>query len=199
MIDYDIPGFTDKNDLLILEEFASKVPENGIVVEIGSCVGRSAYVLASTVASSVQVYCYNTWWVDDQPNLDAYVGDQTWQESYGSVDTSIESRNLLSIFETNMKQRGITNVIPMHQESPPEDFPFGEVDLIFIDGDHEFDGVYADVDFWYPRLSQNGVICGHDYCQHFPGVKKAVHLMAEKYNREVEIMNKTTIWRFAGN
>jgi predicted O-methyltransferase YrrM len=36
------------------------------------------------------------------------------------------------------------------------------VDFIFIDGDHSYEGVKADVDVWLPKLNKNALIIFHD-------------------------------------
>lgn len=48
----------------------------------------------------------------------------------------------------------------------------GQVDFVFIDADHSYEVVRQDIDLWLPRTT--GVICGHDYGPHFPGVRRAV-------------------------
>lgn len=60
----------------------------------------------------------------------------------------------------------------------------GHVALAFIDGDHEYDGVAADIRAWGPRIEPGGVLAFHDYGNsHLPqcvGVKPAVdELMGE--------------------
>ena len=47
------------------------------------------------------------------------------------------------------------------------------VDMVFIDGDHSYDKVKADIGAWLPKTKK--IICGHDYgCPLSPGVKRAV-------------------------
>jgi hypothetical protein len=43
--------------------------------------------------------------------------------------------------------------------------------LIYIDGDHEYEAVNADIRAWVPLLSNEGVILGDDY--DWPGVQRA--------------------------
>jgi len=45
----------------VLEKFAMRVPPNGVVAEIGSFMGRSAWGFAKTVDPSVKVYCIDLW------------------------------------------------------------------------------------------------------------------------------------------
>ena len=35
-------------------------------------------------------------------------------------------------------------------------------DLIFIDGDHSYDGTISDIDLWVPKVAIGGILCGHD-------------------------------------
>ncbi|AJY44666.1 class I SAM-dependent methyltransferase [Martelella endophytica] len=39
----------------------------------------------------------------------------------------------------------------------------GSLDLVFLDGDHSYDGVRADIDAWLPKLAPGGYLGGHDY------------------------------------
>lgn len=53
-----------------------------------------------------------------------------------------------------------------------------ELDFVFIDANHTYDFVLADLNYWYPRVRSGGVISGHDYQWSDPidphGVKRAV-------------------------
>lgn len=46
-------------------------------------------------------------------------------------------------------------------------------DFVYIDADHSYEGVKADIIAWLPKVKKSGWLCGHDY-GYFPGVKKAV-------------------------
>jgi len=37
------------------------------------------------------------------------------------------------------------------------------LDLVFIDGNHQFDAVCKDISTWKPKVKKGGMICGHDY------------------------------------
>ena len=56
-------------------------------------------------------------------------------------------------------------------------------DMIYIDGDHSYEGVSKDLEVSYNKVSPGGYICGHDYTiERFPGVVKAVNEFKEKNN-----------------
>ena len=35
-------------------------------------------------------------------------------------------------------------------------------DFIYIDGDHRYEGISADLRSWYPKMKKQGIFCGHD-------------------------------------
>ena len=41
-------------------------------------------------------------------------------------------------------------------------FDDGTFDYVYIDADHRYDGVFADIKAWYPKVKSGGFICGHD-------------------------------------
>lgn len=55
-----------------------------------------------------------------------------------------------------------------------------KVDVIFIDGDHSYEGCKADIDNWYPQMAESGVMLFHDCDESSPGVVKAVEEFVEK-------------------
>lgn len=76
-------------------------------------------------------------------------------------------------------------------------------DLVFIDGDHSYEGCRADIEAWLPLVAQSGKsgwIGGHDYLNprkapdgkdRFPGVTRAVD---EAFGVEVERGSDSTWW-----
>ena len=39
----------------------------------------------------------------------------------------------------------------------------GLLDFAFIDGDHTHEGVSRDLDAWWPKVRDGGLLCGHDW------------------------------------
>lgn len=55
------------------------------------------------------------------------------------------------------------------------------LDFVFIDADHSYESVVADIAAWLPKLRPGGLLCGHDYSKPgersstgWPGVVRAV-------------------------
>ncbi|MBU3591454.1 class I SAM-dependent methyltransferase [Polynucleobacter sp. 78F-HAINBA] len=61
-------------------------------------------------------------------------------------------------------------------------------DLVYIDGDHTYEGVVKDLAAWYPKVKKGGIICGDDIG--WPGVKKAVDEFFIRLNKEYQIISK---------
>lgn len=52
-------------------------------------------------------------------------------------------------------------------------------DLIYVDGDHETEGVLSDLELYYPLVKKTGVICGDDWL--LRTVRTAVELFAKQH------------------
>lgn len=54
-------------------------------------------------------------------------------------------------------------------------FPDGFFDYVYIDANHREESVYEDIGLWFPKVSEVGVLGGHDIDDPlFPGVRLAV-------------------------
>jgi SAM-dependent methyltransferase len=68
------------------------------------------------------------------------------------------------------------SLLRLTSKSAADLFDDGYFDLIYIDGDHTFDGVAKDLAAWFPKVRPGGVFCGDDY--DWDGVKGAVNKFA---------------------
>jgi hypothetical protein len=55
------------------------------------------------------------------------------------------------------------------------DIPDNSLDFCYIDASHDFLDILADIQDYYPKVKENGYLCGHDY--NLKGVNKAVNLL----------------------
>lgn len=51
-------------------------------------------------------------------------------------------------------------------------YPFQELDMVYVDGDHDYEPVVADIKATLPYLREYGYMAGHDY--YLPGVQRAL-------------------------
>ena len=65
----------------------------------------------------------------------------------------------------------------------------GGAQMVFIDASHDYRSVTNDIATAKRLLAAGGVLCGHDYCDYWPEVKRAV---SDSFNA-IEVTD--TIWR----
>ena len=65
----------------------------------------------------------------------------------------------------------------------------GQIDMLWVDGDHLYESVAADLDTWLPLVKPGGLVCGHDYGRET--VQRAVH---EHFAPEVVGCDAGSIW-----
>ena len=63
--------------------------------------------------------------------------------------------------------------------------PDASLVLVYIDADHSFEGVTADIKAWISKLVPDGVMAFHDYENPNYGVKRAVNAFAKAHGLEV--------------
>lgn len=87
-------------------------------------------------------------------------------------------------------------------------FPNEYFDFIFIDANHEYDAVVADLDTWWPKLKSGGLFSGDDYIYDFKsddgnnmtvywqnlycgqfGVNPAIEQFADKHQYELNFVD----------
>jgi hypothetical protein len=67
-------------------------------------------------------------------------------------------------------------VVKLTSELASTIFPDAYFDMIYIDANHSFENVYADIGYWLPKVREGGIISGHDYGGRKRGVKRAVDM-----------------------
>ncbi|MBX2852613.1 MAG: class I SAM-dependent methyltransferase [Phycisphaeraceae bacterium] len=69
------------------------------------------------------------------------------------------------------------------------------LDFVYIDGDHSYAGIRADLEAWFPLVREGGIIAGHDYGQPaFPGVKAAADQFFKRFGLTVRHEGKGVWW-----
>ena len=78
-------------------------------------------------------------------------------------------------------------------------FADGSLDFVYIDAEHTFEAVSADIRLWLPKIKPGGAIGGHDYdsAKH-PGVRRAVDLYWPKVKVKVYQDSSWVSWDIEG-
>ncbi len=117
-----------------------------------------------------------------------------WDSGAGEADRgSPRSMDWEALFnaalEVEMKFPA-AEVLRLPSVSAAEMFDPGELDLVFIDGDHSYEGARADIAAWTPKVKEGGILAGHDYYARWPGVVRAVDEAFE----DLHLMPDTVWW-----
>lgn len=140
-----VDGWLGKREALYLYALAKADIGSGAIVEIGSWKGKSTIWLArgSAARGGGSVYA-----IDPHKPLP--------EENYYE-DTEAE-------FTSNIKNAGVEAlVIPLVMSSAEAVKDWQKpIHLLWIDGDHRYEGVHHDFFSWAPHVIQGGVIALHD-------------------------------------
>lgn len=137
----------------LITDFRSNHGRAPSVCEVGSWAGRSAIIMAQAGA---KVHCVDTWEGSaNDPGCKAYDG------KHGTP------------FEVFIKNTAGLDIKSTIGRSPvvADRFQDGEFDIVYIDAEHDYKSVRADILAW--RSKAKHILAGHDY-RVFDGVKQAV-------------------------
>jgi hypothetical protein len=142
--------------LTIDEKIGGKIT----IVEIGSFMGESAVIFAEEFPNA-KIYCIDPWKSGYDDKDDASKAD------FKEVEEQFDLRT--KDYDNIFKVKGYST-----------DY-FKECDVVYVDGNHSYEGVKADLLHWLPQTKR--AICGHDYYideeilkvhPHIEGVRRAV-------------------------
>jgi len=160
-----IPGYLHPLEARFLFWLATRVHDGGYALEVGSFQGKSSFALAAGLSSRARLGCVDTWFNDAMP--------------YDAAGDTLPS------FLHNIRR--YTGVIDIHrgksvdiasQWSRP-------LDLLFIDGDHSYEGCKSDIQAWGGFVRPGGWIAFHDSSE--PGVDGAISEFFPKFKRRTEL------------
>jgi predicted O-methyltransferase YrrM len=141
----------------LLFRLAAACPPGLPVVEIGSWKGKSTVWLASGVRRSAGTLVFA---------IDPH------EQSLEDPDATT-----LEDLKRNLEQSGVGHVVvpivaASHNAAPAFDQTPG---VVFVDGSHMEDAVRIDLDDWFPKLVDGGVLALHDVLnQRWPGPRRAL-------------------------
>lgn len=131
------------------------------IVEIGRFKGGSTVLFASAMAEGSTLLSY-----------DLHVPAE--QAEFQGADLDAELSDALA-------RLGLDNGVELIVgDSRTVELPPSPIDILFIDGDHSYEGARADADRWGPHVREGGHLLFHDavdtgsYGNVYPGVQRAV-------------------------
>lgn len=177
----DIPGWYDWQDIYARAVADAPRDRPSVMVEVGVAFGRSLAHLARLAIDSgkpITVYGVDPWVDDWNPD---WSKDETKRPTWGAEHAEWARAQggpfsaFIKMMQTHapaelefvkvVRARGVDLAAMLRHERTPH--------LVWIDGDHRYEGVRADISAWdwvEPRW-----LGGHDYTPDFVGVQRAVH------------------------
>lgn len=156
-----IEGWMGHDEMIWLAETGKT---RGTIIEVGSHCGKSTRVFADNTDGVIYA-------------VDKWKDERVFQQFYANLFDHIETGKVRPIRAESKLASDVlrkTNI---------------RADLLFIDADHEYPSIKADIMNWRPLLAESGLLCGHDYSSDWPGVVQAVNELLVSY-----VPPKTGIW-----
>lgn len=131
-----VPGWESINEQQLLIHYAKQVPwDNAMIVEIGAEFGMSASLFCMAAPIDAQII-----------SIDLFPDDllEKHRDNLQRVGYADRSRQIIGDSSTIGKMWGTP------------------IDLLFIDGDHSYQGVKKDITAWMEHVKVGGVVLFHD-------------------------------------
>jgi predicted O-methyltransferase YrrM len=128
-----------------------------VMAEIGVFSGEGTRQFLARVG---KIYCVDSW--EGRYDLGDLASDSDMKEAEAEFDR-IKDPRAVKVKKTSA---AAASLVP------------NDLDFVYIDADHRYDSVVADLRLWLPKIETGGLIGGHDYgCKYHPGVQRAVDEM----------------------
>lgn len=150
--------YLTREEVNALKELVLLLPDNPVVVNIGAGSGTSALAF-----------------LEARTDLSLYTIDI--QEESSPLGCLEGERN--AVMASGVDYQGRWFQICGDSKEVGYEWQEGEVDMVFIDGDHSYEGCSGDIKAWKPHIRYKGIMALHDYQKPadnkpHPGVDQAV-------------------------
>jgi predicted O-methyltransferase YrrM len=177
-----IDGLLTEPEAQLLYDLA-RAASGGCIVEIGTFHGKSTVALALGAQAGSKAKVYG---VDP---LVTYVG------AFGRTITAAEK---IVLFQNLLVAGVAEHVWLLQTTSARAACGFAEpVALLWVDGDHSYEGVKGDLESWAPHVVPGGILAFHDSLSPRLGVGRFLEelLAADHGYERVALVDKTTVLR----
>jgi predicted O-methyltransferase YrrM len=150
-----------RNELTRLLDFLAAYDPPKVVVEIGTARGGTFFLWCRIAAHNATLISI------DKPGGDygaGYTEEET--EQFASYATNGQSTEFLMLDSHHDSTRNKLSSLLRNQR----------IDLLFLDGDHTYDGVRTDYNMYEPFVEPGGLIVFHDIVQHSPLAEENVEV-----------------------
>jgi hypothetical protein len=157
----------------LFREIIKKIPNDSIWVEVGSFKGRStSFVVVESIQQNKKINFYA---------VDTWLGSEEHQKGAVAENEDVVNDLLFERFLENTQNiKNYFTAIRKPSIEASKDFDNNTLDVIYIDGAHDYNSVQDDINHWFPKMKKNGIVIFDDVNR--KGVKKAVLEFTKKNN-----------------
>ena len=170
-----IEGYCDDNMRKLYKRMVDEAPQVAIFVELGCWKGASTAYLAWCIKQSHK----DIWLMA----IDTWEGNPEVPESHPVNPKNVDKWKIFDEFQDNLVSVGLFDYVsPMMWDSTDAAILFADetVDFVYIDTDHRYEYVLADINAWLPKVKKGGYIGGHDL-SHIDVLKAVREIFGKDY------------------
>lgn len=132
-------GYLFPDELATLKQLAQSLPDNPVVVNIGAGSGTSGLAF-----------------LESRPDLRLHTIDLQFDDSpFGCITAELREVQRAGYLARYFYEVGDSKAIGAR-------WPF-KVDMVFVDGDHSYQGAKGDILTWLANIKPGGIMAVHDY------------------------------------
>ncbi len=144
-----VEGQISSAEAMVLFKLARDLAPNSAIVELGSYRGRSTIALALGARHGAKNRVYA---IDPHEQFQGVLGG-----SFGPADMAQLYRNI-----TKAGVGDLVAVVCLPSVAVAQSWKARRIGLLWIDADHRYDAVRADLEAWLPRMTPNAIVALHD-------------------------------------
>ncbi len=171
----------------MLGDYLNRLALLGIGVEVGSAFGQFAGRILATWKGK-ELYLVDPW---QKQEGNEYLENTNQVAPFS--DWEFQCQELAKRDARAVLKKGLSVAVA-------KEFPDYALDFVYIDGNHDFGHVMADLDAWYPKVKIGGLIGGHDFMtNHDSGACCDVDTAVLRWTREHNVpftVTACTSWWF---
>lgn len=177
-------------ELDYISQWAIKVPKNGVIVELGTFMGKSAVCWAMNADPTVTIYCIDSFEEEYKPT--SLISSRA-----DPHDPFIpHNGNTYNVYAEFLKNTATyKNIVPIRGTLPNNiHFPKIDIDLLYIDLAHVNPIDWESIMYFLPYMKNESLICGHDYLPIFPDVISNANTLAKMLDAPVDFPVNSSLW-----
>lgn len=161
----DVAGWSNDFAWLYAQQVA-QAKDGACFVEIGSWLGKSTVMMGKMIQESTKAIRFYA--------VDHFQGSGSDIEHFQAI-LDKHGGSVRPIFDANLTRHGVRDLVRVIEKDSRQaaaKFHDDGVDFVFLDADHDYENVVADIGAWLPKVKSGGLLAGHDWG--YMGVAQAV-------------------------